>query len=806
MLLGPFSLPVKAQELVLITCADQGPCLYRRVFGVSVQGKDTVKTVAASAANDPQLIRRARSVRLDSIPGLYRDPKSGMLRAGAAAAPGDLVLPSKVAKDGDMTASSAWEGATLEYRDQPKAKSRVPVPASTVVALLRGPGPEQAAVDFARNELARSEAHPRRKELVAGALDFAAHSEELRLWREELIAAMRASLDRFRRQDADPALFRATLEEGLAAARVYSLIAAQGQNQEALRKDLADEYSRLLQRFAIAGILKKAGLHDPFIEKMSQIGLARWSRPDLNDGLEASLRASGEMHYKSSTELFSAKQYARAFDEAQLAADRVPCDPKFSEYYYQVRVEYVNRNMIPAAPEYDNQSRSLLEQIVRELQGVGQEGTLTPERIEQFSKRIADGERLDRDYLPLQLKKAEFLANLGKLTDARDVVTRVERNVQLGRAEADEWLHLDASLNTRLATTRQVAEKSVAQDFADGKFAEALEAAAKGLQSDPSNRKLLYFSALASGILRDEQKTRKFAADFLRLPGLDCNQDPDATKVLFALYRRPPALQKLAPSEGKIPHWISGEFYRDGEVFYDPVSGGFFPHVLLVSTEKGTSTTEFHWEGFLATSIKTSSHSPLNAKVSTETTVFEAEPAYDREHVHMTAVGAKANSAGERKLTTLRYINSLDFDPVLAERYSNKVVTTGWAGNPFFHPFLWTGIFVFDLSYDELGRIKEAVPVTSDPSRPRSPFSERLKFSWDGRSKRLLSIAGPNYKRELAYDRQGRLQREKIVYRNGKGTIEYTYAGKNNTLKQARCEDNFFDRTKRTVSFSPFDQ
>lgn len=801
------SAPVNVQDFVLVTCTDRGPCLYRRVFGVAIQGKDTVKTVATSAASDARLLRHARSVRLDAIPGLYRDPKSGMLRTGGGASSlGDLVLPSKLTAGGDQTAASAWEGVTLEYREQPKAKSRVPVPLSNLVALLRGPSAEQVVVDFARHEIANTEAHPKRMELIAGALGFASASEELRAWREELIVAMRGSLDRFQRQEVDPTRLQATLEEGLAAMRVYRLIAAEGQKQEALQQSLIAEHRTLLQRFTIASILKKAGLHDPYLEKMDQIGLARWSRPDLNDGMEASLNASADAHYKSSVELFAAKQYERAFDEAQLATNRVPCDPKFSENYYHARIEYVNRNMILAALEYENQNRSLLQQIVRELQGVGQEGTLTPERVEQFRKRIAEGEELDRDYLPLQLKKAEFLANLGQLTAARDVVTHVERTVQLGQSEAEEWLRLDASLNTRLATTRQVAEKSVAQDFDEGKFSEALDAAAIGLKAEPANRRLLYFSALASGILRDEQKTKVFIADYLRLHTLACDGDSSATNTLFALYRRPGASRKPAPGEGKVPHWISGEFYRDGEVFYDPVSGGFFPHVLMSSTEKSNVTTEFHWEGFIATSIKTTSHSPISAKVNTESTLFEAEPTYDRESVHMTAIGSKANSAGERRVTTLRYLNSPDFDPVLAARFSKKVVTTGWAGNPFFHPFLWTGIFIFNLSYDELGRIREAVPVTADPSRPRSPFSEKLRFAWDGRSKRLLSITGTSYKRDMEYDREGRLRREKIVYRNGKGTIEYTYGGKSSSPKQARCEDNFFDRGKRVATFSSFDQ
>jgi len=192
--------------------------------------------------------------------------------------------------------------------------------------------------------------------------------------------------------------------------------------------------------------------------------------------------------------------------------------------------------------------------------------------------------------------------------------------------------------------------------------------------------------------------------------------------------------------------------------------------------------------------------------VSKEAILFEAEPAYDREHVHMKAIGSGGRSAGDRRSTPLRYLNSPDFDPLLAAEFTGKVVTRGWAGNPFFHPFLWTGIFIFDLTYDELGRIREATPVMPDASQPKSPFSESLKFAWDGSSKRLLGIRGDRYKREMEYDQQGRLRREKITYPRGEGKIEYEYRGKSVQPTRANCEDNFFDKSGRVVSFRPVEQ
>ena len=58
----------------------------------------------------------------------------------------------------------------------------------------------------------------------------------------------------------------------------------------------------------------------------------------------------------------------------------------------------------------------------------------------------------------------------------------------------------------------------------------------------------------------------------------------------------------------------------------------------------------------------------------------------------------------------------------------------------------------------------------------------------------------------MEYDSQGRLHRENITYAKGKGEIEYTYFGNTTQLRQAKCQDNFFDKVQRLVSFRPMDQ
>jgi len=793
----------QAQEFVLVACIGQNPCTFRRAYSTTVLGKNSVRTVSPSAANDASMLRKGQSVRLSAIPGLYRAPKSGLLRVLSRDGQlGDIVLPSKQPQ-GATTASAAWAGMAIEYREQANSKAQVSVPIEQVVALLSGPRFEGAVVEFVRRETQAAEPHPLQKELIAGALSFAAGSTELTAWRDALRSTMRRSLDLFRGEGVDPARLEATLAEGLAAMRVHRLIALDAQKEEALQQDLTAEYRRLLERFAIAGAFKNAGMHDAFLEKLDQIGLARWSRPDLVAGVEQSLHASAQWHYKQAKELFASNQYGRAFDEARLASTRGACDSAINNFYYETRVEFVNKNMIPASPDYEKPDKNMLQQIVRELQGIGQDAALTPEGIRNVHERIAEGERRDKDYLPLQLKKAEFLANIGQLTTSRDVVTRVERTVQLGRNAADEWLGLDASLNRRLVAAQQTAEKLVSEQIANGQFKAASATAAAGLEALPGNPRLLYLSAVAAAVQRDHQKARQFVEQYLRLTGLDCTDAGDVKKTLFELYRRQEPSASSSLADERTPNWVSG-VYHPAEVFYDPLSGSFQPRVLLSVADKGSTAknVQFRWDGYMAASITTNVGSSPGGLVGRDRTQLEIEPVYDQKHLYMSGIGGKANSAGVRWVMPLRYLNSPDFDPQLAAKFTGKMSTRGWAGNPFFHPFLWDDIFLFDLVYDDLGRIKEAIPV-EDISRPRSKFSEPLKFTWDGSSKRLLTISGAKYKRVMAYDSLGRLVAETITYPDGRGEIEYSYQGSTMQLKEAKCDDNFYERARRIVSFKP---
>jgi hypothetical protein len=783
---------LRAQESVLVSCGDQPPCTYERVYALTLQGKNSVKIVAPVRAGSGERLPSGRSAQLASLFGLYLDPGSGALRVLTEDGQlGAVVVPARI-PNGAASPADALAGSVFEYKRQPRAKVKDSLPVARFVAVLNHPPAPRAVVNFARREMLAAGPHPHRAALVAGALAFADGSPELRAWLGELHGTMQRSLDDFKGERVDPAQLEAVLKAGVEAARIFSAVAQKDQRDEALQRTLSEEYDRLLKRVAIAAALKNAGITDAFLDKLDQIGLARWSRPDLVAGLKQAAKESAESHVALARRFLDAGDTGRAFDEAQMASSRMPCDPNVSALYFAAREAHVRASIRQTAPI--DASAGAIESAIRQLGAFRSQSVWSPDRIEYFRSRIAKFEDEYGDVLPLQTEKADFLERIGELTGARAVVIQVERTVPMDRAAAEQWLRLDARLSTNLDVARLENEKAVASKLQQGQFSDALAVVNAGLTAEPGNLRLLYWGAVASAVQRDQQTARAFVLRYLRAMSLGCPDVEDAEQTLFELFRMPAPSGAGEQAAGRIPNWVSGAAYEPGEVFYDPLSGSFHPRIQASQTT-GTpaSLTEFEWDGLSLKSVTTRTANQLGGGSRTE---FQVAPVYDPKRVYMGSL----KTAGGRDVP-LRYLNCPDYDPQLAQRFTGRRTTRGWAGNPFFHPFLWKDIFVFELEYDELGRIRQAIPVTQDPSRQTSRFSEALTFVWEGGSKRLVAIKGASYSRQLKYDDRHRLVSEDIRHPAGSGTITYRYVGDTMQLKEAECEDNFYDRVSRRISF-----
>jgi hypothetical protein len=121
-------------------------------------------------------------------------------------------------------------------------------------------------------------------------------------------------------------------------------------------------------------------------------------------------------------------------------------------------------------------------------------------------------------------------------------------------------------------------------------------------------------------------------------------------------------------------------------------------------------------------------------------------------------------------------------------------------GNRFFNPFVWQKIVFFRLSYDDLGRVKEAHEIPDAESRGSEVL---LTFEWDG--SRLSAIRGYQAK-ALVYERrqqyqENRIAGEEIRWAGKVSHIRYVYSG--GQLVSAECEkDESVDGRSRKVAFA----
>jgi len=791
------SRPFAAQQHVLVLCAGD-KCDYRPIASFLVGGRQSIRLSAASAEKTgPSDIKNAREVKIDQIVGLYRDGVSGVFYAlGTDGKPHEVAVPLKAGGKEAVTPAAVWRGEVLEYSDAPNAKSKNAVTIDSFAYLLVSPDGEQAVFRLLQQLLEPGAVDPRRPALIRGALEFTAKSPALQQWRDALLGRMRADLKRFEDQEGDPTMLASALTDAVQVRAIYVQIGDETQNKTLLDSVVsADDLFK--RRVAVAEVLRKATFWDEYWLKLKQLGLAKWSVPNVLQNARDALKQISELHQERSRHFRSDGHLDRAFDEAELAA-RSSCQAAVSDDFYQASILLVNHNKIAAAVEYTGPDKALLEQAVRELD------QLDPNKEQVTLDRVRRGEKLDPNYLPLQLKKAEFLDKLGRYSEALDVVRRIERQIPLDGRQLDEFLRLDGRITNNLSDARQKSQEETRKQLDTQHYDTALDAAAKGLRADPLSVPLLYHSALAAAFLRRNNDAIRFIRTYLSDANLACAPAGEPEKLL-ELYRLLAAKQDARDTPDGIPNWISGMRYRPGEVFYDPISLGFLQPVLRTSSDDGVATVFSREDrSFLVKSISTSVG---NRKGSTPTgpptVTFEAEPKYDRQALSMLEIGSRATSTGERTSYPITYLNSPGVDPDLVFRFTGRQIARGWAGNPFFHPFIWSGFYVFDLSYDRLGRVSTATPIREAAGSRTDPFSEPLQFTWEGDSKKLMSIRGTRsgYLRELVYGGDGRLESEKISFPKGRGTIEYEYLPGSVQLRSAKTEDNFYDKRERIVLF-----
>jgi len=795
--------PRPVVQRILVLCSADA-CEFRRVTAITIGGKDRVRSLPyATGAVIPASAGNFQEVRADLVT-MYRDARSGaVFEIGADGKPTGVVVPTKLAGNQPLLPPAIWQGLTLGYADAATPKVKASATLDRLAYFIVSPDPEGAISGLVPAWLDNVEPDPRRLALLRGAFGFTTGPTSA-MWRDMVAARMLADLTRFENQTGDPTTLVASLENAMVLRGVL-LPASEGDRHATLSGRVAAADDIFRRRVAIAEGLRKAQLWDEYLVKLDQLGMVKWSLPDVLPRMRDALRATSQAHYEAYRKLTADGSLDRAFDEAAIAA-KTSCDETIRRRFSRARLDFVDRNKIAAAPEYAGSAsdKRPLDQIVRGLD------VLAANLEQQILRRITEGEELDPDYLPVQLKKAEFLAKLGRYGQALDVLWRIERHIRLDPKQLEMALGLDGRIDDSLADAIRRAMEEVAKQYGAMEYQKALDAARKGLTADPTHASLLFHAAISAAFLKQKDEALGFIQTYFKGANITCEpatQGPANSGTLLELYRRLTS-GAASGSAGGFPNWMSGARYAAGQVFYDPISLGFHQPVQRISTEDGSLSTVFFRDDRSLTvrgiSTQRTNAGRQGTAPITYSEEFAAEPTYHRPTLTMIEVGPRANSTGERVKYALTYWNSPTMDVDLVQRQTKKQIARGWAGNPFFHPFIWNGFYIFNLTYDDRGRVILATPVSEGPGTQRDKFSELLEFTWAPDSPQLLSIRGTvsGYLRTLYYDKAGLLKSEVISYgKRGGGRIDYSYVPNSAVMASARATDEFYDGRTRLIAF-----
>lgn len=801
--LAAFAGKASAEPVQLGVICKSAACEYIHISELTVGGRDSLRFVPLGTRDvSKKTLEMAPEVKVAAVVAIARDPATGAFyildQAMQAIA---LALPYRSELQAGSPASY-WSRESFQYRTGPGSGGMSSITPGDFAFFVTGATPADAIGRVLSHQLIRNINDPRHQLLLTGAVRYATRSGADAAVAASILTRIRTLTETFERQTGDPTLLADVISEAATLATLLKPGTA-ASTEAAVFAKVEQLQSEFRVRAHIATLLRDAGYIDEYLEKLQQLGLSRWAIANMPADSRAALSKAVESHRQKARKLGAEAHFDLAFDEAKRMAE-LSCDPAVAEEFYSARVLFTNHNSIPRVPEYSARDKAVLEQLVRELEQLD----TTKEQL--TLERIRRGEELNASFLPLQSKKAEFLDKLGRYREALAVVQRIERNVRLDPKQLEEFLRLDGRISNNLTDAVQKALEQATAQFSSGDFKGALASAEIGLRADSAHAALTKLAALSAAFIRQRERALALTSSFLKQVNLGCVTDDDI-KSMLDLNRELHSEERPQPAlSAGIPHWISGVQYQPAEAFYDPISLGFLQPVFRIVSEGGALVTLFVREdrSYMVRSITTSVAERANSVLGSRTILFEAEPRYDRTRASMLEIGSKATSVGERVAYPLVYWNSPTVDAALVARFTGKQTTRGWAGNPYFHPFIWNGIYTFDLTYDRLGRVSRATPRQQLNGQRTDPLSEPLEFVWEGDTKRLLTVRGTTtgYLRELRYDKNGRLRSEEISTKSGHGSIKYEYVDEGPQLKAAEIDDDFWDRRQRRVLFDVLGQ
>jgi hypothetical protein len=544
------------------------------------------------------------------------------------------------------------------------------------------------------------------------------------------------------------------------------------------------------QRIAILNALRAGELWDAFLAKYSDFD--RWdnSFDTMRKARAEAFQKSGQLHRAAGDGYYKDKNYALALHEFQTAKTYLPGDQEIVGLIEKVSLE--NERQIASIrdtrPEVTTSANYRL--VTRHLQDA--DLYIGENKLADAQKEIDQARGVDPKSPRILLSAAKLQRASNKLPDALRTLEDYFRQVADDGGVGDE---LRNRIRHELNSSIEQKKAAIADAENAGDYAKAWQATKAGLELDVSDLDFLYHAGLDGAILRKPEAGEAFDKylSLSQTPGADQKRRADVYGFRSQITK--PTLPK---SEGT-PNWFSGYNNPPG-LMYCPIS--LMPNARIADIKSRKQTSIYKWEGDHLLNIQTSSPELSDPKVPT--IVFE----YSKDNGGVRRVGVNALDNPKDDPAALRFTekgvvgtgngaylglpNNPVADPLMVERLTGKRVATLVAGNRYFDPFVWTGVFTFLAEYDDQGRVTSARQVS-----PPEGSGTTLRFKWDGL--KLVEIDGDDYKREIKYN--GNRVAYELITAHGKGSkIEYRYRG-DRLVEADAGEDASLDNRPRHVTF-----
>jgi hypothetical protein len=799
-----FSCPVVAEAAQVV--------LILRPGGTSWQAQEAEKITF----NDKDKLRTGSSQKTELRGEEYKKlPVQAVLRGSAVlrhaggyfvvknGANWNPVLPDGASVKGSVSYADLWSSAKITIQKDRDKKSMASVRPEDLFAVIPG-GDTNEALSYLLTDEANfkglgekdaSAAFDEWKSALVALAPSATGQARTKI-QQKLLSEMQSAAQRLRNGIAN----KSDLELGLKYVAISKSVYPQEESQEKARVVLEQTKLRLDQRIAILRAFSAASLWDAFLDKYGDF--ARWdnSFDELKKLQEKAFIESANEHRTKGLSLEKAAQYPLALKEAQMAQQRLPGDQEIATWVERLRIREAQTAVgKPKAPVEKNSP----EQIQLRSRLRSADRFMGDKQCNDAENEINRAAGLDKDSPMILLSRAKLAKCRDELLKALEILNQYDRRVNAGEeTEQSESLRTDISYDLQKA--KQTLKTSIAKARAEGDYVQASAIAEKGVSLDGNDLDFLLEAGLSRAILRKTVEAEGALNAYLRLsqgPGSDAKKRQE-------VYNLVSRLKETIPEPQGTPNWFSG-YKSPPDAFYCPIS--LMPNARPLEVRASRKqTTSYQWNRDALSVVRVTSQLPGDSAFAAYFDYFADGKSVRRVSTEAIPEGKETTAplrftsggpVGEGKGVYTALLNNPVADPLMIERLTGVRVAAIVAGNPYFHPFAWTGVYLFIAEYDNQGRVKSAKQVlTAQQKTEQRESAHDFEFRWEGlRLLEILEHGTGGYRRTMTYS-GGKLVSETIVYRGKDSKIEYKYKG--NELLEASCSDDWsIDGRNRHVTF-----